>query len=75
MTYPVTDLVQVTIQPLYCRLDSDFDLSTNSPQIAFEAMCEPNLNNKPIVHVLDNHSYFNITNSLTVEGLEFRGEN
>jgi hypothetical protein len=59
---------------LYCHEDSEFDLSTTEPLLAFESMCEQ-IGTKPVVHVLDNHSYFNITNELNIEGIEFRGEN
>ena len=49
---------------------------------AIKAMCIPinwvleNFGDPgPRIHVLDNHSYFNVTSSMSFESIEFRGEN
>ena len=87
--YPTTDNVDFNFAPMYCEnFDNPLypqlknqNLST-ADKDAIKAMCIPinwvleNFGDPgPRIHVFDNHSYFNVTSSMSFESIEFRGEN
>lgn len=85
--YPTTDNVDFNFAPMYCEnVDNpsypQFQNLSLADKTAITAYCihiNWNLQNYgdpgPRIHVLDNHSYFNVTSSMSFESIEFRGEN
>ena len=85
--YPTTDNVDFNFAPMYCEnvdnpLYPQFQNLSTADKNAIIAMCIPinwvlkNFGDPgPRIHVLDNHSYFNVTSSMSFESIEFRGEN
>jgi hypothetical protein len=71
--YTSLDTISYNFQPLKCSmLPALLELPAPLEESVFLAKCH-DTEEKPVVYQVDDHAFFNVTNSLTVTGIAFDG--